>query len=279
MSFKPINDDHAVQSVALSVHFDRHLDQSVMQYVQSQHQRWQADLPAVQMPQMFGFEIGPAGAAPKQTVGHGVEFSYLRPDGTPAWQLRFEGSAVIVECTRYTRWERVWQSAKKYLLNAIDVIIESQDQSDVKVSAASLQYTDRFSGSSFGNDFKSIFCENRYLSTSVFEFGDVWHTHLGWFDRTNQLGPILNNLNIDAKNDVALEGSPIIVDILHLQQLRYDQKATLPEFRASTDLIFDRLMQELHLQNKVIICELLDPQMKQKIGIAPEMASEATKAP
>lgn len=276
MSFKPINDDHAVQSVAFSMHFDRHLDQRVIQFVQSKHQRWQSDLPAVQMPQMFGFELGPAGAPPKQIAGHGVEFSYLRPDGTPAWQLRFEGSAIVVECTRYTRWERVWQSAKKYLLSAIDVIVESQLQSDVKVSAASLQYTDRFYGNPVGNDFKSLFCENRYLSASVFEFGDVWHTHLGWFDRTSELGPILNNLNIDAKNDAALEESPIIVDILHLQQLRYIEKATLVDFLASADMVFDSLMQLLHLNNKVVICELLELEMKQKIGISTAMVSEAT---
>ena len=144
MSFKPINDDHAVQSVAFSLHFDRPLDQRVIQHIQSQHHRWQPDLPAVQIPQMFGFEVGPAGQTPKQIVGHGVEFSYLRPDGTPAWQLRFDVGNIVVECTRYTRWARVWQAANGHLQTALEVIATSGIQPDVQVAGFSLQCTDRF---------------------------------------------------------------------------------------------------------------------------------------
>lgn len=278
MSFRPINDDHAVLSVAFSVHFDRPLNQRTIGYLAGQHHRWQADLPAMQMPQMFGIEVGAGGSPPRQIVGHGVEFSYLRPDGTPAWQLRCDGGSITVECTRYTRWDRVWQTAKTHLLAAVEVIVESNEQPDLKVLAAAIQYTDRFIGEPRENNFNEIFSENRFLSKASFEFGDIWHTHLGWFEKDSDGDPVLNNLNIDAKNDAAQEGSPIVVDILHLQQVRYNERLTILDFSSAAEARLETLMTTLHEQNKLVVREILEPQMKRRIGIEGGATSSEAEA-
>lgn len=278
MSFRPINDDHAVQSVAFSLHFDRAIEQSVIQNINDNSGRWQPDLPAVHMPTIFGFEFGPAIQTPQQSASRGVELSYLRPDGTPAWQLRVSGPGIVVECTRYTRWDHVWPSAKRYLSTAIDVIDESALQPGLQVAAVSLQYLDRFQGGPSGNDFYSVFQHNKYLADAIFTCGDFWHSHLGWFDPSFPAGRTLNNLNIDAKNDLSVHQAPIILDIFHLQQLRYDDKLPISEFRAAFDDI-DVIMDKLHLQNKELVNSLLNPQMTQLIGIAADEFANKSELP
>lgn len=274
MSFQPINDDHAVQSVAFFLHFDRPLDQRVIHQLHSSRERWLPDLPAVQLPQMFGFEIGPAGAAPKQITGHGIEFSYLRPDGTPAWQLRVDSGSAVVECTRYTRWDRVWQSARTHLLTALEVINTVDLQPALTISATALQYVDRFVSQSADADYKSILSEGSQLPASVFQFGDAWHSHTGWFDKSFEIGVVLNNLNVDARNDMGLDGSPLMLDLLHLQQLRYNDRRSLSDFLASAEEVLDAPMQELHSRNKSLVCSLIVEDMQERIGI---VSSSATK--
>lgn len=276
MSFQPINDDHAVQSVAFFVHFDRPLDQRLIQQLHSNRERWLPDLPAVQLPQMFGIEIGPGGAAPKQITGQGIEFSYLRPDGTPAWQLRVDSGSAVVECTRYTRWERVWQSARKYLLTALEVMSGPNYQPDLAISATALQYVDRFVSLEADADYKSILSEGPRLPASVFEFGDAWHSHTGWFDKSLDLGVVLNNLNVDARNDINLEGGPLMLDLLHLQQLRYNDRRNLSEFIASADEVLDKPMQDLHSHNKSLVRSLIVQEMQDRIGIVSSNTTQET---
>lgn len=265
MSFKPINDDHAVQSVAFSIIFEKSLGQGVIQDVQSQHHLWLPDLPAAQTPQIFGIEFGPAGAVPMK--GHGIEFSYLRPNGTPAWQLRFDGNMATIECTRYTRWERVWEMGQRHLLTLLKAITESGLAEDASVAAISLNYLDQFVGKPAENDFAALFVNSAHLPSAIFDFGDIWHTHSGWFDKMSDLGPILNNLNVDTNFAADKEGRPVVAGIMHLQQLRYAQKLSLKEFAGSHAHVFDGVMKVLHDKNKSLIASLLVPEMGNRIGI------------
>lgn len=267
MSFDPINDDHAVQSVTFSVLFDRPLDQRTIVHVQSSHDRWRPDLPAVQAPQIFGIEIG-AGGSPRQINGHGVEFSYLRPDGTPAWQLRFEGQAIHVECTRYTRWERIWQVARGHLETALAVIEEGSFEAQSNVIATTLQYVDRFSTSDVHYDLSLLLTHNEYIPPRVFAQGDLWHAHQGWFDRSHDLGPLLNNLNLDARHEPPDDQSRILITLLHLQQLRYAEHLSLTSYREQISNQLDAVMQSLHEKNKALISSILSEDMKNRIGLS-----------
>lgn len=267
MSFVPINDDHAVQSVVFSVLCDRPLSQQTIAHVQINHSRWQPDLPAMQTPQMFGIEIG-GGGAPRQVNGSGVEFSYLRPDGTPAWQLRFQGPIIEIECTRYTRWDRIWQQARRHLETALAVVVEGSIDADVKIFGATLQYVDRFSTADANYDLSSLFNQNEYMPSRIFEHRDVWHFHQGWFDYSNELGPVLNNLNLDARYEPPENKSQIFVNILHLQQLRYTEQLSIATFQTEMSKRLDAMMQSLHNKNKEVVGSLLDKNMGSKIGLS-----------
>ena len=266
MSFTPINNDHAVQSLVISVIFEKPLGHGVIPYVQGQRDKW-PELPAMNAPQTFSFQIGPGGVAPQNLGGQGLELSYQRPDGTPAWLMRFDATGLVVECTRYTRWDRVWEMARKFHHTALEVIQQSQQADDVGVAAVSLQYIDRFVGQAADNDFRTLFCESDIVAKSAFKFGDFWHQHTGWFDRSHELGPILNNLNIDTNSDPASVDKSLSVGILHLQQLRYTEKKSIADFCGSVNVVFDGVMQHLHVQNKSLISSLLSSDMAEKIGL------------
>ncbi|GGN51464.1 hypothetical protein GCM10011349_24040 [Novosphingobium indicum] len=207
--------------------------------------------------------------------GHGIEFSYLRPNGTPAWQLRFDGNTATIECTRYTRWERVWQMGQRHLLTLITAITESGLADEAGIAAISLQYLDQFVGEPAENDFGALFTKSAYLPSAIFDFGDIWHTHSGWFDKMSALGPILNNLNVDTNFAADKSERPVVAGIMHLQQLRYEQKLSLNDFIGSQAGVFDDVMKLLHDNNKSLIASLLVPEMASRIGI---MLSEAAEA-
>jgi hypothetical protein len=115
MDFDPLNSEHAIQSVAFTVAFDGMLSPGAIHDLRSRTEII-AELPAVQAPQGFEFNMGgaPTGGGPIQRrMIAGVQLSHLRPDGTPAWALRMMGNELSVECTRYTRWDKVWGTASR----------------------------------------------------------------------------------------------------------------------------------------------------------------------
>jgi uncharacterized protein (TIGR04255 family) len=236
--FVPLNEDHAIQSVTWAVALDKPLDRNSIAAVQKNHFRWQAGLPAIELPQGFEIEITPQGSVARPASGNTVMFSFLRPDGTPAWALRFSGAEIAVECTRYTRWERIWPAARGYLESALEVV--NGIEPDRKVTLSALRFVDKFRGTGEPYNLRTLFKPNLYIPEKIFAFNSLWHSHVGWFQSS---GPntVLQNINLDATletlapptNGVDFKKPAIFVAVLHLQQIRYAayiSVATRPDY-------------------------------------------------
>lgn len=277
MDFVPINDDHAIQSVAFTLFLDNPLTPAEIAAAQDAHERWREDLPAVTPFPGFDFPFPLGGPPVAPMFGPGVGFSYLRPDGTPAWQLRFHGPTITVECTRYTRWERVWQAAQRYLVAAAEVL--GHAGAEHHVGALSLQVLDRFRAEREPYDLRSLLrADTAYLAPAIFERGTLWHSHLGWFDENDYLGLVLNHFNVDSQREAAggpgNTETPLVVGLSHLQQLRYKTPQRLADFPGLAGRMLDKAMLRRHTANKQLVGSVLTEPVRQRIGLEPSVAVE-----
>ncbi|HVY52470.1 MAG TPA: hypothetical protein VHA07_13030, partial [Devosia sp.] len=123
MAFKPINSDHSVSAASFQLQFQGGIPADVISAVREHASLWQKTLPAMNFPQVLQVQLGPGATGPTagELLAGGVEFSFMRPDGTPAWIMRVDGGAVVVECSRYTRWHSVFAQATGYFRDFLRV--------------------------------------------------------------------------------------------------------------------------------------------------------------
>jgi hypothetical protein len=268
--FDPINSDHAIQTIGFAMVFDGPVGDSAARSLRSNREIL-ADLPAVQEPQAVQFAVQ-GGPSPSVSQAHrlsGVQLAHLRPDGTPAWALRLMGNELAVECSRYTRWERVWSSSEKYLATALQAVRGAN--SDRKVTAIAMDVVDVFLPEREDYDLSRLLREGPLVAGKAFSAGPTWHSHVGWFDRIAALGQdselCLNHLNIDAVRLTDGE-KPLRIMITHHQELRPSASLPLP---AKSDLA--RFMGDLHLRNKSTLNDLLISSMSSRIGLENNNAS------
>jgi hypothetical protein len=258
MDFRPVNSDHAVQSAAFSVLFDGAIPAPAIQSLRSRKDLT-AELPAIQTPEAFEFNVGGGTPQVPQRLG-GIQFSHLRPDGTPAWALRMVGNDLTVECTRYTRWERVWETTRKYLNAGLGVAQPSKR----KVALIAHAVVDVFVANREDYDLTSLLRQSPLLAERVFSSGPTWHNHIGWFSEPMIDGPKavwLNQLNVDAVR--IPPDNQLVIQITHNQELRFAPAVEMSEMLPH----LDRWFSDLHLANKRVLSDVLNSSVAKQIGL------------
>ncbi|MDI2109517.1 MULTISPECIES: hypothetical protein [Bradyrhizobium] len=256
MDFRPVNADHAVLSASFSAALDKPVSGSRLQLL-SNRQDLLAELPAVQTPQGFELQVVPGQVVPHPQKLQGIQLSHLRPDGTAAWALRLLGIDLAVECNRYTRWDHVWDTARRYLKAGFEAAGEH------KVAAIGFVMVDAFVAKREDYDLQSLLRRGPLLADRIFSAGPTWHNYLGWFDERPSFVSNchwLNQLNVEA---VRLAPGDLRVQIAHNQELRFEPASEIPS-EAGLDLWFS----ELHLNNKRVLADLLEPSVSGQIGLA-----------
>jgi uncharacterized protein (TIGR04255 family) len=258
MDFEPINEDHAVQSAVFSLVLDGPVSQIAIQGL-GRRRDLISELPAVQNPEGFELSGVPgAGGVPAPRRMLGVQLAHLRPDGTPAWALRMMGQEIAVECTRYTRWNRIWETARRYLKGALGEIPPGERARKIAILGHTV--VDQFIANRDEYDLSDLLKKNRFLADNAFRAGPTWHNHVGWFESVENSQAWLNQLNIDALRD---NSGQLLVQITHNQEMRFVSSFEL----SAVDSFLDDTMNRLHVQNKIVLDELLTPNMAKKIGI------------
>jgi uncharacterized protein (TIGR04255 family) len=268
MPYVPINGDHAIQTVSFGVALSRQLTRADMQAVRASHKRWRAELPAVATPQGVELQMDSSGGPPKAVSFPGLEFSFLRPDGTPAWTLRLLGPDVTVDCNRYTRWAKTWDRAYRYLSEALQILERSE--AELKVLTLSLMVLDRFRAESSNDSLQSLFKASSFIAANLFEAGPAWHQHTGWF-KTAGSDRVLNQVNIDARTEMYDvddgESRPsLIVSLQHLQQWQITAPISVQSQLTSGIELMRNAMNIMHVENKHLLSQMLDEQMLNRIG-------------
>lgn len=261
--FSPLNDDHAVEHVTFHVVFDEPVGLEYIAIAQQRHSLWREELPAVQVALNAG-EIFP----------HAVAFSYMRPDGSSAWQLKFEQTGVQVTCRRYTRWAKVWGTAQSLLTRGLAAIATIQADDPLRLGRIRLLVGDRFSAPEDGFDASHLLVKpSKLLPPHIYDVGPMWHSNSGWFE-PHSIGTVLQNLNVASARSADEPAPTIHVTIEHLQELRLTAALDCSDLQIPFGML-DTVMEGFHVKNKECILSLLAPKVARRIGLPASVEENA----
>ena len=268
MPFVPINGDHAIQTVSFNITFSRPLTQADLQAVRAGHKKWRAELPAIASPRGFEMQLDSSGGSPKTVAFPGLEFSFLRPDGTPAWTLRLLGADATVDCNRYTRWAKTWDRASRYLSEALQLLGKSGE--DRNIVSLTLIVLDRFRAEDTNDSIHGLFKKSQFLAAEMFEVGPIWHQHMGWYKVAEQ-DRILNQVNIDAKAEMLNVQDDetkqcLVVSLQHVQQWQIKTPLSIQSQLTRVIEVLETSMHAMHRENKNLLANLINEHMLDRIG-------------
>lgn len=259
--FQPVNDDHAIEQVVFSLAFARPFNSIDLEAFRLAHTNWADALPAVREPAGFAIVVD-AGKGIRAQSAPGVEFAFVRPDGSPVWALRVLGTEIVVECSRYSRWERIWGAASKHLELALEVV-GSLNEPNSLIGVTHL-VQDGFIAPLEDQDIQQLFVKSDLLPAAIYGRGADWHAHSGWFAQAEAMRT-LHNLNVDATSDQAAAAARVTVT--HLMTVSRE-----PDVDYNPKILSDwlrRTMTLLHSENKALMAKLLSEPILERIGLKP----------
>lgn len=219
-SSRPNSSKNAIVVAGFALTFAREFNDREAQTLLSLKERFREQLPNFQTVQSVRFSIA-GNAVPTALSGGqvhqvtGVLLQDIRRDGTPRWLLRVDGNSIVVNCTEYTSWLEVWQSAREMLLAAA-ALVSAPDNGVVQVG---MQTADRFvydkRPASEEYSVSEIFRDDcPFLTAQARKSGLFWHVHQGWWSAEEGVADrILHVLNIASVAEASLpDGIVTLID-------------------------------------------------------------------
>ena len=267
--FTPASTDHAVTAASFQVILSASMPPSLITRLQASHDQFQTELPALNVGKTVTIEITPQGPVINELPG--TAFSFLRPDGTPAWSLRVSGNEIAVDCNRYTRWAAVSEQANALIRRVFELFI-AWGHGDLEVAGVALTVRDDFywHDELEAYDLKRLLMSSDVLVERSFVTGPVWHSHAAWFEDRNAGVSTLVHLNVDG---VEVDPSPnnrgahAQVAITNFQNVRYNQPMQITWHGANFNDTVVSGMENMHIRNKSLLKKLLIPTVASSIGL------------
>lgn len=286
--FRPIHGDHAILEVVFQIALDRPLMRSEIQALAARHQELAEDLPSARMAEQMHPVMDAAGGdvfislpmmpGQGQSQTPSLEFTAFRRDGNIEWRLQCAGPLVTVNCTAYTRWERVWGRARRYLSFVLGLVSEEKPR---RVQRFLLQYNDLFIWEGGSEDYRIdelVNMTSSLVPASLTDRGAVWHLHQGWFAAPSTLMPgsessaaagrILERLHVDSVEGMVMgtTAPKLSVRIDHLA--RYDLEADIESSTMFAEGgIGDACFESMHQLNKRRLIEFLNRPILEEVGL------------
>lgn len=254
MTIKPINEDHAVTSVVITLQLDEFVEARTLQAMRKEPPSWREELPAITPTTVQiqadgqGFDIP------------GVQFAIVRPDARAIWALGLQGYELSVECTAYTRWAGVWAQARGYLLATLASI--RQTQPEAKVSEVRLKVADQFRSVGLEYSAEDLFDLTGALD-DVAKRGPIWNLNTGWFHFEGSTR-VQSALAIRVAGQSGPDNYPTGPFNFYLM---HEQRARLRNPGPLSDDQVEPLVLEMHFKNKAELARLLSTSMKSQIGL------------
>lgn len=177
LSFKPINDAHAIVELVFFFNFSSSFKNEVFsklnKNLKDKHSKFSKDTPVYRLEHQvkMNSQNNPS-VDSKQTLS-GFELESFDKDGALDWGLSISDNKLLIHCLNYSTWEKVWEEAFSYISEVFETIF--YDDSFI-ISNFGLKYLDKFiySGKVESYLATDLFRrENRFLTNNVLESGSV----------------------------------------------------------------------------------------------------------
>lgn len=188
---KPANDAHSIKAIAFVCEFDREIDAAGLEHVKNAAKRFRSQLPDFQERRtltlsMPGNQAHHTGLTPKV---EGFKFS----DKEKTW--------LEVAANRCVYWTSAYLDYARFeteIIYYFKVAAEAFSKSNASQFKAMIEYRDEFeSPTSDWDPDVMLRANNKYLASAAVERGALWHSHCGFFAKSDSHGPILNNVKIE----------------------------------------------------------------------------------
>lgn len=255
-SFAPINEDHSIERVSFAVAFKSAFSAQSILAIQSGHDAWRSGLPATG-------SVEQTLNSPAGTINvPGVQFAFLRPNGEPTWSMEISKNEIRIDCSLYTRWDKVWASALEYLTQVLSQV-PSSPAGNNKLLAVELEVKDAFVANGRYNP-SEFFNNTDFIAPTLLKNGPLWHCNTGWFDQDGLR--TLQNVNLTGTVVNAAEDQ-YLISIEH-KQVRYPESGdSIQSLLESQLAIINQQMIELHKKNKSLLIQLLSDGLRRTIGL------------
>lgn len=254
MSFDPYSDEHAIQEVGFGLILDRDVALDDMECIARRQSSLRGQLPALSI---------------DRSDEPSVTRAYLRPNGSHTWVLKVSGDVIYVECTRYTRWAKIWDQALHAFHNAF-----SDFRGNYGIAGVGLNVTDKFYAREEEYDIKDLFVKNDILPNQISSISPPWNYRHAWQEELVG-GRKSETVEIGARKlrrfpRGANESLPFVsVGLEHMMQLDLAEVADARESLSQGGGPMLQAMTSLHASNKGLIGALLTDEMKSRIGLWP----------
>lgn len=256
------NSDNAIEKVAFIFVLSQPINDTVIKSAIANYQaspELMAELPRCQPQNLISFQFGPmVEHQMPPPMMNGVIFDSLLPDGRQAWFVNISNNFLTIGCSAYTRWDEVWGKTKNYLNFFMPTLVGNN------FLEIAMEYIDEFKILDTSLDWKKELFrqQNDFIPSYIWGLDDFWHIHQGYF--LNKDHKILNNINMNYLVDEKLS-SKVVIQTHH--KTTCSQPIDLD--REISDVIneIEPIIEQIHNLNKKVFCNLLSPEICEKIHL------------
>ena len=273
---KPLKEKNAIESVAFAIVCQETFNATSIAAIQRAFDSFADELPGIEPIHAKVFNINQTQGLKVDPTQYAIGFSrfHAHSNGMHSWRFNAQANMLIVTCFDYTNWDQVSPQAFKYLAAAISELEQSN-----KVIEVGFQMVDKFiyepdiSASSYS--VHEVFRhECQYLTAKAASSGLLWHVYQGWFQDaegfSSESAKILHQLNLSNAEETLADINRLSTIIDHRASIRFMPDSTpvknLLEIDGSGIAMNERLFNELRIQHKGIIGNLLNDEKLRSIG-------------
>ena len=211
----------------------------------------------------------------------GFTFDSLKPDGAVERSITLVGNRISVMRADYENWDKTWGEVRGLFVLMLPVLLERS-----AVIGFHLEYHDRFVWDGERNRFRPEMVfrrSSRWLTPNVFEAEDLWHSHHGFFEYRNQpckhqLLNVVEAQLIPIEDTMRDSGNALAADLKLKHRVIHGVVRTggPPEETNAVEAVFgteedngliDAYMCEMHDMNKLILAQLINDEMCDRIKL------------
>ncbi|WP_313602471.1 TIGR04255 family protein [Rhizobium sp.] len=253
--FRPLNEDHAVESVKFALLFTRPLAPKTVAKVESRHELWRDALPAKSR---LDVDVDVNGRTLKAPA---VMFGFLKPDANPVWSMQVGANQIEVECFLYSRWQRVWETAREHFVGVLDIVAAAQEA--LQVRAMHLTVKDVFLSQDGPISAGDMLKPSNKVPPHALTAKGPWNSYFSWLNEENEDIRTLHACDIDSSFD----GEQSSVEVTHMQTRNTGIDIPIGEICGTGFSRLDAIMEAMHQSNKGFISELITNEMAERIGL------------
>lgn len=271
-SSKPLKSKNAIDEIAFIVLFEKELDDKTLFSLLELQNEFASTLPSFDIVKVVKMHVDHQNPQMPVTKPGGIlcskpsEFQKDRVE----WSVRVESNKILVACSEFDSWERIWPIAKEYLFTTVRKFNLLKNP----VKEVVFNCVDKFiyQGDPEGYQVSDVFnLASRFLTKNVIDLNSPsWHIHQGWFLFPSS-GTIqaLHNLNI---NVFTPDEKPHETTISHQIKVRRENGDPIKEIDLFLGVdgregYLERSMVQCHDSNKGVLQGLLCPEMLEAISL------------